>query len=89
MQYRLSVYEDLYDEISVNESLNPLVATVIDRSDGNYFSVFTINKGANDGVTDYMAVTMEGALVGYTYNVSATKSQASAPLSTATPASPR
>ncbi len=69
LTYRLSVYEDLYNEISVNESLNPLVATVIGRSDGNYFSVFTVNKGANDGVTEYMAVTMDGALVGYTYNV--------------------
>jgi len=73
LQYKLSVYEDLYDEISVNESMNPLVATVIDRESGNYFSVFTINKGTDDGVEDYMAVTMEGALVGYTYNVSATK----------------
>jgi hypothetical protein len=69
LTYRLAVYEDLYNEISVNESLNPLVATVIGRSDGNYFSVFTVNKGSDDGVTDYMAVTMEGALVGYTYNV--------------------
>jgi rod shape-determining protein MreC len=69
LEYRLSVYEDLYDEIAVNESLNPLMATVIGRSDGNYFSVFTVNKGTNDGVTDYMAVTMDGALVGYTYNV--------------------
>ena len=74
LQYKLSVYEDLYDEISVNESMNPLVSTVIDREPGNYFSVFTINKGSNDGVADYMAVTMEGALVGYTYNVSETKS---------------
>lgn len=73
LQYKLSVYEDLYDEISVNEGMNPLVATVIDRDLGNYFSVFTINKGSNDGVKEYMAVTMEGALVGYTYNVSATK----------------
>lgn len=73
LQYKLSVYEDLYDEISVNEGMNPLVATVIDRDAGNYFSVFTINKGSNDGVKEYMAVTMEGALVGYTYNVSATK----------------
>ncbi len=74
LEYKLSVYEDLYDEISVNESMNPLVATVIDHDSGNYFSVFTINKGANDGVEDYMAVTMEGALVGYTYNVTDTKS---------------
>ena len=69
LEYRLSVYEDLYNEISVNESLNPLMATVIGRSDGNYFSVFSVNKGTNDGVTDYMAVTMDGALIGYTYNV--------------------
>ena len=74
LQQKLTVYEDLFDEISDNESLNPLVSTVIDRSEGNYFSVFTINKGTNDGVQDFMAVTMEGALVGYTYNVSATKS---------------
>jgi rod shape-determining protein MreC len=74
LQYKLSVYENFYDEISVNESMNPLVATVINRDQGNYFSVFTINKGTNDGVQDYMAVTMDGALVGYTYNVSATKS---------------
>lgn len=74
LQHKLSVYENLYDEISVNESMNPLVATVIGRESGNYFSVFTINKGSNDGVQDYMAVTMDGALVGYTYNVSASKS---------------
>ncbi len=74
LQHKLSVYENLYDEISVNESMNPLVATVIGRESGNYFSVFTINKGSNHGVQDYMAVTMDGALVGYTYNVSANKS---------------
>ena len=74
LQHKLSVYENLYDEIAVNESMNPLVATVIGRESGNYFSVFTINKGLKDGVQDYMAVTMDGALVGYTYNVTETKS---------------
>ncbi|MEG0048820.1 MAG: rod shape-determining protein MreC [Clostridia bacterium] len=73
LQKKLSVYENLYGEISQNESLNPLVATVIGREAGNYFSVFTINKGANDGIKEYMAVTMDGALIGYTENVSATK----------------
>ena len=73
LQQKLSVYENLYDEISVNESMNPLVATVIGRESGNYFSVFTINKGLNHGVQDYMAVTMDGALVGYTYNVTDNK----------------
>ncbi len=74
LQKKLAVYENLYDEISVNESMNPLVSTVIERDSGNYFSVFTINKGSNDGIKDFMAVTMDGALVGYTYNVSPTKS---------------
>lgn len=69
LQQKLSVYENLFDEISLNESMNPLVATVIGRTSGNYFSVFTINKGSNDGVQEFMAVTMDGALVGYTYNV--------------------
>ena len=74
LQQKLSVYENLYDEIAVNESMNPLVSTVIGRESGNYFSGFTINKGTNDGIADFMAVTMDGALVGYTYNVSSTKS---------------
>ena len=68
LQHKLSVYENLFDEVSDNEQLNPLVATVIGRESGNYFSVFTINKGTRDGIKDYMAVTMSGALVGYTYN---------------------
>lgn len=72
LQHKLSVYENLFDEVSDNEQLNPLVATVIGRESGNYFSVFTINKGARDGVQDYMAVTMSGALVGYTYNTKTT-----------------
>lgn len=72
LQHKLSVYENLFDEVSDNEQLNPLVATVIGRESGNYFSVFTINKGTRDGVKDYMAVTMSGALVGYTYNTKTT-----------------
>lgn len=74
LAYELSVYETLFGEVSVNESLNPIVCEVIDRESGNYFSVFTINKGSNDGISDFMAVTMDGALVGYTYSVTATKS---------------
>ena len=74
LQHQLSAYQTLYDEISLNESLNPLVATVIGRESGNYFSSFTINKGSNDGIAEFMAVTMGGSFVGYTYNVSPTKS---------------
>lgn len=71
---KLSVYESLQKEIDANESMNPITCEVIDREGSNYFSVLTINKGSNDGINDYMAVTMNGALIGYTYSVTATKS---------------
>ena len=68
LQQTLSQYEDLSDEIAANKAMKPIVATVIGRSDANYFSTLTINKGTKDGVEDYMAVTISGALVGYTEN---------------------
>lgn len=66
LQQTLSQYEDLSDEIAANAAMRPIVATVIGRSDANYFSTLSINKGTADGVEDYMAVTISGALVGYT-----------------------
>ena len=73
LQQTLSQYEDLSDEIAANANMRPIVATVIGRSDANYFSTMTINKGTEDGVEDYMAVTISGALVGYTENTQAHK----------------
>ncbi len=73
LQQTLSQYEDLSDEIAANANMRPIVATVIGRSDANYFSTMTINKGTDDGVEDYMAVTISGALVGYTENTQAGK----------------
>ena len=69
LQQTLSQYEDLSDEIAANAAMRPIVCTVIGKSDSNYFSTFTINKGTDDGVEDYMAVTISGALVGYTESV--------------------
>ena len=74
LQQTLSKYEDLSDEIAANANMRPIVCTVIGRSDANYFSTMTINKGTEDGVEDYMAVTISGALVGYTENTQAHKS---------------
>ena len=74
LQQTLSQYEDLSDEIAANAGMRPIVATVIGRSDANYFSTMTINKGTEDGVEDYMAVTISGALVGYTENTQQHKS---------------
>ena len=69
LQQTLSQYEDLSDEIAANANMQPIVCTVIGKSDSNYFSTFTINKGSNDGIENYMAVTISGALVGYTESV--------------------
>ena len=69
LQKTLSQYEDLSDEIAANANMQPIVCTVIGKSDSNYFSTFTINKGSEDGLEEYMAVTISGALVGYTESV--------------------
>lgn len=74
LQNTLSQYEDLSDEITANANMKPIICTVIGKSDSNYFSTLTINKGTADGVEDYMAVTISGALVGYTENTQAHKS---------------
>lgn len=74
MKNMLSQYQGISDEVRVNEMLNPIPARVIARESGNYFSVFTINVGSRDGVEDYMAVTMDGSLIGYTYNVQSSSS---------------
>ncbi len=73
LQHTLSQYEDLSDEIAANAAMRPIVCTVIGKSDSNYFSTLTINKGLSDGIEDYMAVTIGGALVGYTENTQAHK----------------
>ena len=69
LQQTLSQYEDLSDEIKANREMKPVVCSIIGKSDSNYFATFKINKGAKDGLEEYMAVTISGALVGYTESV--------------------
>lgn len=69
LQTRLSQYENMSDEVRQNSAMNPIVGTVIGRGEGNYFSTFTINRGSRDGIKPYMAVTISGALIGYTEEV--------------------
>ena len=64
---------DLLDEQQNHQQMNPITATVIGHDTSNYFSTLTLNVGARDGVTDYMAVVAQGGLVGVTYNVSESK----------------
>lgn len=73
LKIQISQYSSLFDEVSLNNSMNPIACKVIGRDNSNYFSVFTINKGSLSGIEDFMAVTSNGALIGYTYNVSLNK----------------
>ena len=78
LQHQLQKYEDLEDELIRNTNLNGIRAIVIGRDTTDYFSSFVIDVGSAQGVENYMAVVVPGALVGYTYNVTATKSQVKA-----------
>ena len=69
LQHQLTQFEDLHAEIINNENLRPITCQVIGRDDGNYFSTFTINRGSRDDIEPFMAVTISGALVGYTETV--------------------
>ncbi len=61
----LGRYTVLSDEVRNIENLNPLSCKIIGRSDTNYFSTFTIDKGSADGILREMPVTFENSLVGY------------------------
>jgi rod shape-determining protein MreC len=75
LKEKLAAYENIEPEMTANDAMDPIMCTVIGRDPGNYFSVFVIDKGFHDGLEDYMAVTMNGAMVGYTYNVTANRSK--------------
>lgn len=69
LEYELANAADLNDEISRNPGLDGVRANVIGRDTSNYTYTLTIDVGLNQGVQDYMAVVVPGALIGYTYDV--------------------
>ena len=73
LQHQLEQFEVMYDEMNANKNLDPIPCTVIGKSGDSYFSTFTINRGRNDGIEEYMAVTLSGALIGYTETVTDTQ----------------
>jgi len=54
----------LLGEYNARMPMNPLHARVIEREPGNWFSGFTLNKGAKDGVKINMAVVTATGMVG-------------------------
>lgn len=81
MVYRALLAEELEDtnqrlllllgEYQQRASMNPLHARVVARAPGNWFSVFTLNKGSKDGVKRNMAVITPEGLIGNVVEVTA------------------
>ena len=63
--------KELLNYTEVTETYKYITATVIGKSQGVWFSEFTINAGRNDGVTENQAVVNADGLVGRVSSVSA------------------
>ncbi|MDR1569389.1 MAG: rod shape-determining protein MreC [Oscillospiraceae bacterium] len=61
--------QGLMGEYEARESMNPVLASVTAKESGNWFSMFTINKGEADGLEQGMAVINEDGLIGVIYEL--------------------
>lgn len=67
-------YERLKELLELKDEYDdyPTVAArIIARDSGNWFNIFTINKGSNDGIAENMNVIADGGLVGIVTSVGA------------------
>lgn len=69
LQREIQVLTDLDDELGRNTNLNGIKANIIGRDTSNYTYTLTLDKGANYGIENNMAVVYPGGLVGITYDV--------------------
>ena len=69
LEDELAQYQDLIDEVKANIDMQPITARVVGKSDSNFFSTLTIDKGSDDGINEYMAVTLGYSFIGYTVSV--------------------
>lgn len=63
-RYELEELRRLYDLDAEYESLNKIAANIIGKDTGNWFNMFIIDKGSNDGIRVDMNVIAGGGLVG-------------------------
>lgn len=68
-KYELSRLRDLYQLDKDYASLKKVAARVIGKDTGNFFNIFTIDKGSKDGLKVDMNVISGGGLVGIIYDV--------------------
>lgn len=57
---KLEIFEDV-------KTQNPIVANVTSKETSNWFQMFTIDKGSNDKIENFMAVINQDGLIGYVY----------------------
>ncbi|MCC8029966.1 MAG: rod shape-determining protein MreC [Lachnospiraceae bacterium] len=68
-QDELNQLRDLYDMDQTWSDYDKVAASVIGKDSGNWFSVFMIDKGTNDGVDEGMNVIADGGLAGIVISV--------------------
>lgn len=68
-KYELERLRDLYQLDQDYSSYEKIAANVIGKDSGNWFDIFTINKGSKDGIEKDMNVISGGGLVGIVTDV--------------------
>lgn len=68
-KYELQRLRELYDLDQNYSAYEKIGATVIGKDTGNWFNIFTINKGSDDGIQKDMNVISGGGLVGIVFDV--------------------
>ena len=68
-KYELTRLRNLYSLDKDYSSYKKIGAQVIAKDSSNWFNIFTINRGSDDGVKKNMNVISDGGLVGIIYDV--------------------
>lgn len=68
-KYELTRLRKLYELDQDYSAYDKVGANVIGKDTGNWFNIFTINKGSEDGIKEDMNVISGGGLVGIVYEV--------------------
>lgn len=68
-KYELQRLRELYNLDQDYSAYDKVAAQVIGKDTGNWFDIFTINRGSDDGIKKDMNVISGGGLVGIVYDV--------------------
>lgn len=68
-QYELERYKELYELDMEYSEYDKVAAQIIGKDTGNWFNIFTVNKGSDNGIEVDMNVISDGGLVGIVTDV--------------------